>query len=72
MERSPFFQYNKKQNISLLSAPIPMKSLPEGKKTLRSLIAPSIKEGDCSDSWKFVALHCANDSYHIKGIGFDQ
>ena len=52
--------------------PIPIKSLPEGTKCLRSLIAPSIKECDCSDAWKFVALHCANGSSHIKGVYFDQ
>ena len=52
-----FVQFDKNKNVSLLSAPIPIKSLPEVKKILRSLIAPSIKEGDCSDAWKFVALH---------------
>ena len=67
-----FFQYDKNKNVSLLSAPIPIKSLPEGTKVLRSLIAPSIKEFDCSDAWKFVARHCANGSSHIKGIDFDQ
>ena len=50
-----FVQYNKNKNISLLSAPIQIKSLPEGTKVLRSLIAPSIKEADCSDACKFVA-----------------
>ena len=45
-----FVQYDKNKNVSLLSAPIPIKSLPEGKKVLHSLIAPSIKEGDCSDA----------------------
>ena len=58
--------------MSLISAPIPIKSLPEGTKVLRSLIAPSSKEGDCSNAWKFVARHCANGSYQIKGIHFDQ
>ena len=67
-----FFQYYKNKKVSLLSAPIPIKSLPEGKKVLRSLIAPSIKEGDCSDTWKFVARHCENGSFQIKGIDFDQ
>ena len=65
-----FVQYDKNKNVSLLSAPIPIKSLPKGKKFLRSLIAPSIKEGDCYDAWKFVARHCANGSYQIKGIAF--
>ena len=50
-------KYDKNKNISLLSAPIPIKSLPKGTKVLRSLIATSIKEGDCSDGWKFVAQH---------------
>ena len=49
-----------------------MKFLPEGTKFLRSIIAPSIKEGDCSDAWKFVARHCANGSSQIKGIDFYQ
>ena len=65
-----FVQYDKNKNVSLLSAPIPIKSLPEGKKVLRSHIAPGIEEGDCSDACKFVARHCANGSYQIKGIGF--
>ena len=51
-----FVQYDKNKNVSLLSDPIPIKSLPEGTKVLRSLIAPSIKEGDCSDAWHFF-LH---------------
>ena len=72
MERSPFFQYEKNKNVRLISAPIPIKSLPEGTKVLRSLIASSIKEGDCSGAWKFVACHCANGSSYIKGIYFDQ
>ena len=72
MERSIFVQYDKNKNVSLLSATTPIKSLPEGTKVLRSLIAPSIKEGDCSDAWKFVARHFANGSSQIKGIDFDQ
>ena len=67
-----FVQYDKNKNVSLLSAPIPIKSLPEGKKVLRPLIAPSIKEVDCSDAWKCVARHCANKSSQIKVIDFDQ
>ena len=50
-----FVQYDKNKNVSLLSDPTPIKFLPEETKVLRSLIAPSIKEGDCSDAWKFVA-----------------
>ena len=38
-----FVQYDKIKNFSLLSAPIPIKFLPEGTKLLRSLISPSIK-----------------------------
>ena len=67
-----FVQYDKNKNVSLLSAPIPIKSLSEGTKLLRSLIAPSIKYIDCSEAWKFVARQCANGSSQIKGIDFDQ
>ena len=67
-----FVQYDKNKNVSLLSAPIPIKSLPEGTKVPHSLIAPSIKEGDCSDAWKFVARHCENGISQMKGIGFYQ
>ena len=67
-----FVQYEKNKNVSLISAPIPIKPLPEVTKVLRSLIASSIKEGDCSDAWKSVARHCANGSSQIKGIDFDQ
>ena len=52
--------------------PISIKSLPEGEKVLHSIIAPSIKEGDCSYEWKFVAHHGANGISKIKGIDFDQ
>ena len=57
-----FVQYDKNKNFSILSNPIPIKSLPEGTKFLCSLIFPSIKEGDCSDACKFVARQCANGS----------
>ena len=67
-----FVQYDKNKNVSLLSATIPIKFLPEGTKVLRSLIARSIKEGGCYDAWKFVACHCANGSSQIKDIDFDQ
>ena len=67
-----FVKYDKNKNVSLLSAPIPIKSLPEGTKALHSLIATSIKEGDCSDAWIFVASNCGNRSSQIKGIDFDQ
>ena len=49
-----------------------MKSLPEVTKLLRSIIAPSIKEGDCSDGWKFVARQCENVSSWITDIDFYQ
>ena len=45
-----FVQYEKNKNVSLLSDPIPIKSLPEGTKVLSSLIAPSIKESEFSDA----------------------
>ena len=51
---------------------IPIKSFPEGTKVICSLIAPSIKEGDCSDAWKFFACHFSNGSYRVKDIYFDQ
>ena len=53
-------QYDKNKNVSLLLDPIPIKYLPEGTKFLYLLIAPSIKEGDYSYAWKFVACHCSN------------
>ena len=67
-----FVQYDKNKNVSLLSDPIPIKSLPEGTKFLRSIISPSIKEGDCSDACKFVAHPFTNGSSRIKVIYFDQ
>ena len=60
----------KNKNISLLSDPIPIKSLPEGIKSLCSLIATSTNKGNCYDACKFVARHCANGSSHIKGVDF--
>ena len=67
-----FYQYDKNKNVILISSPIPIKSLPEGTKVLCSIIAPSTKEGDCYDAWKFVARHFANGISQIKGIDFDQ
>ena len=49
-----FVQYENNNNVSLLSDPIPIKSLPEGGEFLCSLIAAIIKEGDCSDIWKIL------------------
>ena len=54
-KESLFVQYYKNKNVILLSALIPIKSLPKEKKVLSSLIDSSVKEGDCSDAWKFVA-----------------
>ena len=69
--KKPFFQY--KNNIfSLISAPVPIKSLPEGTKVLRSLIVPSIEEGNFSDAWEIVVRHCENGSSQIKSIDIDQ
>ena len=65
-------QYDKKNIFSLLSDLILIKSLPEGTKVLRSLIATNNKKGDCYDAWKFVARQFENGSYHIKGIDFDE
>ena len=41
------------------------------REVFRLLIAHSIKEGECSDTWKFVARHCENGSSQIKVIDFD-
>ena len=67
-----FVKYEKNKHVSLVSPPIPIKYLPEGGKVLCSLIAPSIKECDCSDGWKFVLHHSENVSSRIKGIYYDQ
>ena len=67
-----FVKYYKNKNVSLLSYPIPIKYPPEGKKALCSLIDTSIKEVNCSDEWNFFSCHCANGSYKIQGIYFDQ
>ena len=61
-----------RKNVSLLLYPIPIKYPPGGKKVLHSLIAPIIKEGSCSEAWTFCSRQCANGSYQIKGIDFDQ
>ena len=54
-----FVKHDKNKNIRLLLDTTPVKSLPEGTKFLCSLITTSIKEGDFSDAWKFVARNCA-------------
>ena len=71
-KESLFVKYDKNKNVSLILNPIPIKYTPEGTKILHSLIYPSIKEGECSDEWKFVALHFENRISHIQGIVFDQ
>ena len=71
-KESLFVKYDMNKNVRLLPAPISIKSPPEEKTVLRSLIAPIIKEGDCSYVCKFVPRHCANGGSCIKGIGFDQ
>ena len=56
----------------LLLSNIPIKYLLEDTKVIRSLIDPSIKEGNCFDAWKFVARPFKNGSSQIQGIDFDQ
>ena len=65
-------QFDKNKNISLLLAPIPIKSFSEGTKVLHPIIDPSITEVDGYDAWKSFAHHCEKGSYNIKGIDFDQ
>ena len=48
-----------------------MKYIYKGTIVLHSLIAHSIKGGDCSDACNFIARHCANASSQIHGIDFD-
>ena len=60
------------KNFNLLSDTVPIKYLPDGTKVNGSLISISIKEGNCSDAWEFVVLHCANRSYQIKVVDIDQ
>ena len=66
-----FVQYDKNKNVSLLLYPIPIKYLPDITKVLRLIISPIIKEGNYSDAYNCVSRHCANGSYQIQGIGFD-
>ena len=61
-----FVKYDKNTNVNLLSDPIPIKSLPEGKKVLRSIIATIVKEGGCYDAWKYVARNCAKEVLRLK------
>ena len=57
--------------LSLILDPIPIKFLPEGKKS-PVIFLTSVKEGDCSYAWEFIIRHCANGISHIKDIYFDQ
>ena len=67
-----FVKYYKNKNVRLILSPILIKSLPEGKKFLRSLIDISIKEGDFLYACKFVTRHCKNGSSPIQCIDFDK
>ena len=71
-KESLFVHYDKEKNVSLLLAPIPIKSLTEGTNVICLLIYNISKEGDCSDSWQFFSRHCANGGSQIKGIDFYQ
>ena len=65
-----FVQYDKNKHVRILSDPIPIKSIFEVTKVLRSIIDTSIKGGDFYDAWKFFACHFSNGSFHNKCIGF--
>ena len=71
LKEALFVQYDNNKNEIILSTPTSIKYIPEGTKILRSLIATSIKEGDCLNAWKFVARHCENGSSHIQIFYFD-
>ena len=57
---SAFFRLSYQSNTSLIE------------KFLRLLITNSIKEGECSDTWKCFACQFEKGSSHIQGIDFDQ
>ena len=65
-----FVQYDQKNNTNLLPLPIPVKSPIKGKKVLRSLMVPGIKQVCFYDSCKFVEYHCPNEISKVKGIDF--
>ena len=67
-----YVNYDNNRKINLLSDTVPIKYLSDGTKVLRSLISTSIKEGNCSDTWKYVILHCSNMSYQIQVVYIDQ
>ena len=70
--KKPYLWNITRTKMSAFFCPPPNQIPPWRKKFLHSLISNSNKEGGCSDAWKFVARHCANDSSHIKCIYFDQ
>ena len=72
IEKYLFVKYDKNKNIRILSAPIPIKTIPEGTKVLCSIISPIIDEFGCSDASTFVAHHCENGSSRVQGVYFDQ
>ena len=71
-KETSFVQYEKDKNVSLLSDPIPIKSLSDGTNLLHSLIATIIREGECSNAWKFVAYYFVNGGSLIPGVDYDQ
>ena len=65
-------QYDKNKNVILILSPISIKYLPYVTNVSLSLISTNIKEGDCSNAWKFVARHIVNGVSQIQGFDFDQ
>ena len=49
-----------------------IKSIPDVKKVIRSIIDLYTKEGDCYDAWRLVVINCENRSSQIQGIEFHQ
>ena len=66
-EEALFVQYVEKKYYSSFGY-LTDKIRPWKKKFLRSLIATSIKEGNYSDAWKFVAHHFTNVSSQIQPV----
>ena len=65
-------KYNKNKNVNIILDPITITFLHDGRKFLDSIIATSIKAGICSDACKFISCQCANESYLIQDVDFDQ
>ena len=65
-------EYDMNKKFNLLLDLIMIKYFPGVTKVLRSIIATSIKEGDCYGECKFVSCNFTNGSSHIKGVDFDQ